>query len=171
MKVIQLINKFVPGVVMSIFVMGILYFIIGFTGPQVLGISNSVNAGALLTNINNARRSNGLSDLVINDRLSAAASQKASDMFAKNYWAHFSPTGTSPWYFISKNGYAYSYAGENLANGFTSSEATFGAWMASSAHRANILSRSYKETGFAVVDGNLQGRETVLVVEMFGSKR
>jgi hypothetical protein len=42
--------------------------------------------------------------------------------------------------------------------------------MASPDHRENLLSPNFKDVGFAVKAGNLQGEETFLVVQEFGSK-
>ena len=42
--------------------------------------------------------------------------------------------------------------------------------MASPSHRDNVLSPNYKEVGFAIMNGNLLGEDTTLVVEMFGSR-
>ena len=90
-------------------------------------------------------------------------------MFAKNYWAHVSPDGTTPWVFIKSAGYSYVYAGENLARGYNTSQDVVTAWMASPEHKQNMLSSNYQNVGFAIVTGNLTGEDTVLVVEMFGS--
>lgn len=135
----------------------------------VLGISYTISSSELLTYVNQARVENGLSPLVLNDVLGNAALNKGKDMFSKNYWAHFAPDGTSPWYFIKNSGYEYTYAGENLAKGFTNSKDVVDAWMASPTHRENILSSNYRDMGFAIVEGNLQGEDTVLVVQMFGT--
>ena len=42
--------------------------------------------------------------------------------------------------------------------------------MKSSSHRENLLSSYYQDIGFAVVDGELLGEKTTLVVQMFGNK-
>ena len=42
--------------------------------------------------------------------------------------------------------------------------------MASPTHRANIMNSKYNEIGIAVIDGTLEGYETTLVVQMFGSQ-
>jgi hypothetical protein len=94
---------------------------------------------------------------------------KADYMFAKDFWAHNGPDGTTPWYFIKKSGYTYVYAGENLARGFTSSSDVVTAWMNSPTHRENMLSPNYKDIGFSIKKGKLLGEDTTLVVEMFGS--
>lgn len=44
------------------------------------------------------------------------------------------------------------------------------AWMNSPTHRENLLSSRYQDIGIAVIDGSLGGRETTLVVQMFGTK-
>ncbi len=138
--------------------------------PDVLGISYSISQGELLTLVNQKRAENGLSPLSANPALEDAARRKASDMFVKNYWAHFAPDGsTSPWGFMKAAGYNYQFAGENLAKGFTGSNDVVEAWMNSPTHRENMLSDKYQEIGFAIVEGTLEGEETVLVVQLFGS--
>jgi len=138
--------------------------------PSVLGISNNVSINDLLTLTNEQRRAHGLAPLSLNGQLSQAAAAKAQDMLAKNYWAHMAPDGGTPWGFIKGAGYSYLYAGENLARGFNSAPEIVNAWMASPSHRDNMLSANYTEVGFAAVPGTLTGAETILVVEMFGSK-
>ncbi len=135
---------------------------------DVLGIAYSITDSDMLGYVNKARSENNLQPLVMNDILSQAALAKGKDMFSKNYWAHFAPDGTSPWYFIRNSGYQYTYAGENLAKGFTESKDVVDAWLASPSHRENILSDKYQDMGFAILEGNLQGEDTILVVQMFG---
>ena len=138
--------------------------------PTVLGISANISIQDLLSQTNQKRQENGIAPLVLNSELTHAAEMKADDMLAKNYWAHVSPDGTTPWVFIKNAGYDYLYAGENLARGFTTAPDTVNAWMASPTHRENLLSPNFKEIGFAVKAGSLTGAETILVVQEFGSK-
>lgn len=140
------------------------------TFPQVLGLSAHITTEELLTITNQKRVENGLSPLQLNEELSFAAQFKAKDMFAKNYWAHSAPDGVTPWFFIKKVGYEYTYAGENLARGFNQSSDIINAWMASPSHRENMLSKNYEDIGFAFMEGELNGQKTILVVEMFGNK-
>lgn len=139
------------------------------TMPDILGYATDIHVEQLLAATNAKRQSMGLAALTLNSKLSAAAAGKAQDMFAKGYWAHNSPTGTTPWDFITGSGYRYTVAGENLAKNFSTSGGVMDAWMASPTHRDNIVKSSYKEIGFAVVNGTLNGEETTLVVQMFGS--
>ena len=111
-----------------------------------------------------------MSEVKLDTKLSAAAAQKAADMFARDYWAHISPVGTQPWYFITESGYSYRYAGENLARDFSDAKSVVDAWVASPSHRENLLNSRYQDIGIAVIDGQLEGRETTLVVQFFGTK-
>lgn len=136
---------------------------------NILGIATDITIERLFQLTNNERIKNGLKPLTYNEKLAKAAFEKAKDMFAKNYWAHYAPDGTTPWDFILSSGYQYAYAGENLAKDFMFSEGVVSAWMNSKPHRENILRPNYEEVGFAVVNGVLNGEETTLVVQMFGA--
>lgn len=142
---------------------------ISYVAPQILGIATNISVEELLQSTNQQRQKAGLSVLILNPRLSKAAEEKANNMFQNNYWAHFGPDGESPWDFIISSGYTYSYAGENLAKDFNDSVSVVDAWMASPTHKDNILKSEYNDIGFAVVNGMLNGQETTLVVQMFGS--
>lgn len=139
------------------------------TSPQILGVAIDIRTERLLEKTNAERQRRGLAPLTLSPDLSFAAQNKAKDMFAKNYWAHTSPDGKVPWEFIINAGYRYIYAGENLAKDFQTSDSVLDAWMASPTHRANVLRPEYKDIGFAVVNGKLNGEETTLVVQMFGT--
>lgn len=137
--------------------------------PDVLGYATNIHVQELLFDTNAKRQTAGLPPLTINEELSKAAVSKASDMFSKNYWAHNSPDGRTPWDFIIESGYTYTVAGENLAKNFSDSTGVVAAWMASPSHRDNLLKPSYRDIGLAVVNGTLNGEETTLVVQMFGA--
>jgi uncharacterized protein YkwD len=138
--------------------------------PTVLGIAHRITTEELISITNKYRQEHGVAPVIINKELSNAAQEKATDMLTKNYWAHVAPDGITPWSFIRGSGYDYMYAGENLGRGFTNAKDLVDAWMASPSHRDNMLSEKYKEVGFAVVTGNLTGSDTVLIVEMFGTR-
>ena len=149
---------------------GLFLSVIRTNYPSILGVSVDISAQKLLLLTNKQRQENNLSPLTLNSKLSLAAAKKAEDMFKQNYWAHNSPDGKTPWVFIRGSGYNYIYAGENLARGFDTADDVVSAWMDSSRHRENILSENFKEIGFAVQKGKLDGEETVLVVEEFGNE-
>lgn len=134
----------------------------------VLGYASNISASEVLNQTNQQRIDSNLPPLIMSQKLNQAAAAKAADMFTQDYWAHISPSGVPPWTFIKNSGYSYSVAGENLARDFDSTGPMVDAWMASPTHRANIVHTKYTETGIAVVNGNLQGIDTTLVVQMFG---
>ncbi len=136
--------------------------------PSVLGFATHISTNDIITDTNNERIKAGEQALNPNDKLSEAAKEKAYDMFAKDYWAHFGPDGEKPWDFITNAGYVYSAAGENLARDFDDSQAVVTAWMNSPSHKENLLNKNYQDIGVAVVNGTLLGHQTTLVVQMFG---
>ncbi len=101
--------------------------------------------------------------------LDEAARLKAEDMAKNSYFAHYSPAGTSPWFWFDKVSYTYAHAGENLAIHFKDSGAVVEAWMNSPSHRANIVNPNYTEIGVGTAKGTFDGYETVFVVQMFGT--
>lgn len=149
----------------------IIVFVNSFGG--IFGITkveaSTISIENIISLTNQERTSSGLNSLNENSQLDAAALAKANNMFEQQYWDHFGPNGETPWQFIRAEGYNYVYAGENLAKGFQTAEGVHEAWMASPTHAANIMSGNYKDIGVAVVQGVLLGKQTTLVVQMFGN--
>lgn len=144
-------------------------WLIKLKAPQILGTA-SYGVDQIVALTNARRAENGLQPLVFSSQLAQAAQAKANDMLVSDYWAHTSPSGKSPWSFIITSGYRYIFAGENLARDFSDAASVVAAWMNSPSHRSNILDKNFKEIGVAVTNGKLQGREGILVVQMFGSQ-
>src|SRR5258708_4861602 len=145
----------------------------GFLGAktgQVLGYAANISPSEVERLTNVQRTSNGLSPVTDNPILDSAAQAKGRDMLAKGYWAHVAPDGTQPWAFFIAAHYNYRYAGENLARDFSDANSAVNAWMASPTHRENMLSPNYKEIGIGVVEGNLAGADTTIIVQFFGTK-
>lgn len=136
----------------------------------ILGYASDITVQDVLAQTNQRRLDTGLPVLKLNDRLADAARRKAADMFTFNYWAHANPQNNrQPWYFFDAVGYQYRYAGENLGRDFAATAPLVQAWVDSPTHRDNLLSSRYLDTGIAVVNGNLQGVDTTLVVQLFGT--
>src|SRR3989338_5704392 len=135
--------------------------------PSTAELSTITNA-RILQLTNEERMNNGLGALKMNESLVKAATEKAQDMIDNDYFAHISPTGVTPWFWIQRNNYAYTVAGENLAIDFVQAEDVVDAWMASPSHRDNILQPDYVETGIGVLTGEYQGGTSTVVVHMFG---
>ncbi len=139
--------------------------------PNVLGYASQISPTAIVELTNRQRQAAGLNTLKENKLLDEAAAAKAADMFARDYWAHNAPDGTEPWSFVLGSGYSYLHAGENLARDFRDPDSVVTAWMKSPSHKANLISSKYRDIGVAVVDGKLNGVETTLVVQMFGTSQ
>lgn len=131
----------------------------------------SVLPGVLSNLTNSERGENNLPALTENAILNRAAQMKAEDMAKKSYFAHTSPEGITPWYWLEKAGYSYLYAGENLAINFIDSEDVTEAWMNSPTHRANIIHGAYTEVGTGVAVGTYQGYETIFVAQVYARPR
>lgn len=133
--------------------------------PQVAAV-----VSAVLVDLANADRAQaGLGTLSVNPTLVAVAQAKANDMASKGYFAHTSPDGLDPWHWFKQQGYAFDYAGENLAIDFSDSGDVERAWMNSPTHRENLLDPHYTEVGIATAQGMYQGRMTTFVVQAFGT--
>lgn len=139
------------------------------TRPQILGFATNIYKNEVISLTNSERSKAQLPQLVNNAKLDEAARLKALHMFEHDYWAHVSPTGVDPWYWFEVVGYEYTAAGENLARDFDTSNGVVSAWMASPSHRDNILYENFTEIGLAVVDGNIDGEDTTLVVQLFAT--
>lgn len=149
-------------------IFGASLYLIRANAPQILG-QITFSAEQIITLTNSKRAEFGLGALSFNPLLGQAAAGKAGDMFAGNYWAHNSPSGKTPWQFMTAAGYRYVFAGENLARDFEDANSVVNAWMNSPSHRANVLDKNFKEIGVAVSSGTLGGNEGILVVQMFGT--
>lgn len=163
------INNILLHCAVFIFVLRVFVAVIAFNLPQSIFFAD-ITKNALIDFVNQGRESAGLNVLTENQKLDQAAQMKAEDMVQGQYFSHTSPTGISPWFWFSKIGYDYKYAGENLAIGFYDSEQVFNAWLDSPSHRANILNPNYKEIGIAVLNG-FGGNNTTVVVQLFGSPK
>ena len=145
------------------------FSIISYTKPGILGITASIDQKKLIELTNIERQKKGLGTVVENEALDKAAKLKAVNMFEENYWAHFAPSGKTPWDFILGSGYKFTFAGENLAKNFYTSDEVVQAWMNSPTHRDNLLNANYKDIGIAVAEGVLNGQKTTLIVQEFGT--
>jgi hypothetical protein len=123
----------------------------------------------LIDYTNQGRQQNKVSALLENKLLSKAAQLKAEDMVTRGYFAHEGPTGETPWFWLNKVGYSYVYAGENLAVNFFDSNDAYQAWLASPKHRENLLDKKFTEIGLGVAKGQFEGRDSIFIVQFFGS--
>jgi hypothetical protein len=146
-----------------------------FLIPTLTHINTTINMTAevlpsVLADLTNGeRQTENLPTLTVSPILNEAAQMKANDMAKNGYFAHTSPDGKTPWYWLEQVGYNYQYAGENLAINFSDSKDVTDAWMASPAHRANIVKGNYTDIGTGVAAGTYQGQQTVFVVQDYAN--
>lgn len=110
----------------------------------------------MLVLVNEERNAAGLSPLRADPELAAVARLHSKDMFARSYFSHLSPEGSTPSDRIQKARIRFITAGENLALAPTLSLAHKGL-MNSPGHRANILHKSYGRVGIGILDGGAYG--------------
>lgn len=163
-------SKFLLYCVICLLIIKIISIVVFINFPKNIFFAD-ITKNALITLVNQERLSLGIQLLVENQKLDEAALLKAEDMLEKDYFSHQSPEGITPWYWFSKIGYSYKYAGENLAIGFLNSEDIYKAWFSSASHRENMLNENYKEIGTAVLTGDFQGNDTTVIVQLFGSPK
>jgi hypothetical protein len=154
----------------------IIYIVIIFAFNTVLtqlgytDLKADVTIEELIEEHNKERRINGLEDLKYNSLLSESAKAKAESMLLTNCWSHYCPEGKSPWDFFDESGYKYQYAGENLAEGFSTVSNVINAWMNSPTHRENILNSNFTEVGFGFAYGDFQGKENNMIITVHFGK-
>jgi hypothetical protein len=157
-------------------IVAILIFLEIFTFliPVLTHVNTTGNMAAVLPAVldsltNQERQAQNLQILTVNPILNKAAEMKATDMATKGYFAHTSPEGKTPWYWLAQVGYQYQYAGENLAINFSDSKDVTNAWMNSPTHKANIVKGNYTEIGTGVASGIYEGKETIFVAQVYAN--
>ena len=133
---------------------------------------------AVLCLLNQQRASRGLRKLRANAKLRRAAQRYSENMNANNFFAHVSPTGTTPVERVKAAGYltgARSWAvGENIAWGeqrLSTPGEIMQSWMESPGHKANILNRRFRHVGIGVVLGApMSGADGATYTTAFGKR-
>jgi uncharacterized protein YkwD len=110
----------------------------------------------LLKLINDERARLALAPLEFSPRLMAAARNHSRDMAARHYLGHDSPAGDTPADRVRDAGLSYEEIGENIylsddPDAARLPERALAAWMQSPAHRANLLSASFRLSAAGVV--------------------
>ncbi|HKV53121.1 MAG TPA: CAP domain-containing protein [Candidatus Binataceae bacterium] len=116
----------------------------------------------LLMLVNDERNRAGLAPLQFSPRLLSAARAHSLDMAAHGYLGHDSPAGDTPSDRARAAGLNYDELGENLysenlPDATSLPERVMATWMQNPAHRANLLSSSYRVSAVGMVhaaDGN-----------------
>ncbi len=171
-------NKYHPHIFRNatiVIVFSLCLFLLGVSYGNSIYLRQTVMGANIATNVlvdlaNKSRVENNVVPLKRNNKLDLAAGLKANDMITNRYFAHFSPDGTTPWYFMGQAGYNFIYAGENLAINFLDSTDVNNAWMNSPTHKENLMNSNFKDIGMGTKEGFYQGASTIYIVQMFGSE-
>ena len=134
---------------------------------------------SLVRQINAIRRDHGLRPLVLSSKLGAAAAQHSREMGADGYFEHSSVDGTAFWrriqHWYTSGPFGTWAVGENLfySSPDTDAAGTATAWMNSPEHRANMLSRTWREIGvsamhFDTAPGVYDSQPVTIVTADFG---
>jgi len=120
--------------------------------------------------VNKQRVKHGLAVLRLNQKLIGSTRAHSADMGEQKYFSHDSPDGET-WssrivrFGYKRDGCRYWKAGENIYWGaglYSDPVAVIDAWMKSKAHRAVILTRTFRDVGVGAVKtddgyGNIDG--------------
>jgi uncharacterized protein YkwD len=139
-------------------------------------------ASDLLVAINTVRQSRGLRPLVASAKLSVAAASHTREMGTQGYFEHESFDSTPFWKRIERwypsRGWRVWSVGENLLYSSPTVGASEGVnlWMNSPPHRANLLSKTWREVGisamyFESAPGEYAGGPVTIVTADFGTRR
>jgi uncharacterized protein YkwD len=123
--------------------------------------------------INDERAKTGLTQLRHSTELTESSQAKLNDMITVNYFAHTSPSGLTPWDFITNAHYNYQVAGENLATGnYTNEHDVVEAWMNSPEHKAVALNPKFCDIGISIARAKqFMGSTNIYVVVMHAGVR
>lgn len=143
------------------------------TNPGTVDVvENNVDKNLLLELVNNVRAKgcncNGtwmppVAPVKWNVLLELAAAKHSVDMKDRKYFAHNSPTGSTPQTRIKAAGFNYSLMGENIASGPSKEEAVISGWLGSEGHCKNIMNAGFREMGV--------GRAANLWTQVFGTSK
>ena len=150
---------------------------------QASPTASKVLGGSVVQELNRVRAASGLRPLRSSPSLAVAARRHSAQMGQHGFFAHESRDGTPFWRrierFYADGGFRSWEVGENI---FWQSPTTLAAisvvrsWLASPGHRANVLSRSWRDVGVGVVSkpsapGVYGGSPVTIVTVDFGKRR
>ena len=136
----------------------------------------------LVEAINTMRRSRGLKPFTVSAKLAAAAAQHTREMGAEGYFEHESSDGSAFWKRVERwypsRGWSMWSVGENIEYQSPDISAAGGLtmWMNSPPHRANLLSKTWREIGISAVHfdsapGEYEDGPVTIVTADFGYRR
>lgn len=117
--------------------------------------------------INKERTKAGVKKLKVSKSMKKYTILRSQDMSKEKYFGHSSPIYGRWANLLYSSEYRFSYAGENLAAGFTKAEHFVEAWMASPSHRKNILNPKFTKTSVTIIEGKSTNRYRTYATQWF----
>jgi uncharacterized protein YkwD len=117
--------------------------------------------------LNEQRASNGLSALGHDRRLARAAGRLSTAMVRERFFAHVSPSGSTPADRARRAGFTGQGLGETIgwgAGALATPAAIVQAWMNSPPHRAIIMGRQFRLVGLGIAGGSPVGAAGAITV-------
>lgn len=146
----------------------LIFIILGIFLLPKLAFLSSITEQNIIKLTNEERVSLSIPALSTNELLTKAAYAKGRAIIESQTFQHdIGDKRFSSW--VKGVDYKYIYVGENLALDFTTSEGTIKAWLNSPSHKKNLLNDKFKEVGVAVIEDKFQGKNTTLIVQIFGT--
>lgn len=108
--------------------------------------------------------------LILNAQLNTASDKYAVDMATYNYFSHTGRDGSLPWDRMTREGYSWRAAGENIAAGYTTPRAVVDGWLKSPGHCKNIMSAGFKDVGVGYAYTTTSTYKSYWVTD-FGTRR
>jgi uncharacterized protein YkwD len=108
--------------------------------------------------------------VTLSDTLSRAALAHAAEMAQYSHFSHDGRDGSSPADRMTRAGYKWKAAGENIAAGQTTPESVVEGWLKSPQHCANLMAPQFREMGIAYYV-NRESKAGIYWVQLFGSPR
>merc|ERR1719362_409028 len=109
----------------------------------------SGGASEVLRLVNEERKKTGAPAVCLNEKLGRAAAAHTADMVRNRFLSHRGSDGKWPRDRVTRQGYSWRAAGENIARGQTGAQEVVRSWMNSPGHRRTILDPAYKNMGYA----------------------
>jgi uncharacterized protein YkwD len=122
--------------------------------PTVSTCDASVNASVedqVIALINAERVAQGFATYSVDSRLTAAARVQGTDMACNHFTSHTGSDGSTVRDRVARQGYTWSWIGENYYAGHGGAQTAFDWWMNSTPHRNNLLSPNYTQFGVGYV--------------------
>ena len=103
----------------------------------------------VLENVNTYRNEVGAANIVLDDKLTLAATIRAMEMAYSGDFNpyHNRPNGSSCFTVLKETGISFLAAGENIAEGYANADKVSAGWKDSEGHYKNMISKSFSKMG------------------------